>query len=111
MTRRNMAQRKHIAIKTNVILGQFIFLLATSLLWHERLVTAQMPVLKSSFGLLGTTNYMGTFGKNVINQLLNEYRHRQMIKAHSEDIRNKIYQERLLSQVRSGIFRDFYNRF
>ena len=92
-----------------MFLNKLVLILVATCLFRERFTTAQIPVLKTSFDILGANNYMNSFGKAMMNQLLNDYMQQQKIDEQNEEKRKKIYKERLLDQVRSAVFRDFYN--
>ena len=92
-----------------MFLNKLVLILVATCLFSERFTAAQMPMLKTSFEILGANNYMDSFGKKIMNQLLNDYIEQQKIEEQNEEKRKKIYKERLLDQIRSAVFRDFYN--
>ena len=92
-----------------MFLNKLVLILVATCLFRERFTAAQMPMLKTSFEILGANNYMDSFGKKIMNQLLNDYIEQQKIEEQNEEKRKKIYKERLLDQIRSAVFRDFYN--
>ena len=98
-----------------MIFNKCIFLLVVTLLCHERFVEAHGPMLRT-FGILDAPKHHGIFSK-VVTELFNPIMgHKKSHKSNEQNEQNekkrqKIFRERILSQVRDKVFKELYGRF
>ena len=93
-----------------MIFNNCLFILVVTLVCQQRLVEANAFMLRK-FGILDKPRHSEIFTKAFIDFLVSTTKqhksHKQVVD--NEEIRQKIYRERLLNRVRGTVFKDFYS--
>ena len=91
-----------------MIFKNCFFILMVTFLSHESLVEAYAPTLRK-FGLLDIARNDRLFTKAFTQSLVSTTEHHKY-QEQNEEMRQKIYRERLLNRVNSAVLKDFYSR-